>query len=982
MIDYQAVVDEIRYAIQSEDCELTDSLRLANEHYAEACKDINKRLRRVDELLNAGLRSEAIQFGEGPPNVCDVVAILSFPEAMEWSEIVMMYDMPPAERLNLEVVERLTEAQLIEQPLLKLLAKHRRLALARAPLKARLAVVRELYNEDPETYTWEEDVREYEKARLTEISGVARQAFQQKNRDTLEQILDELKANSWLENPPSRLIASVRKNLAEMSRKHARQEIEQVSVDLDSAFSELDLERAKVLRNRWMQLKKDADLAANDVLVQQLSPALGWIEDEEKREADEQRYAQSVSRLEQLLNENGSMEELESVEHEIQRLERSIPDLLATRLENRFSTLILAETRTHRLKLGAAIGTLLLLVGLVSVLAVRELRSNEIAALSAHIEELLNERQYAQAESALKSRSDVMRWESLLALQTRLSQELHQEQERVKRLEHLFDEIEKAESYHVAVENLEKAHKHVLTTDDEIKFDRLKGEWESRHHEAMMAQQRVVQAGIHEITTSLIEADQDVTNNAENPEFAKRLESLSKRLQLLQTQAVDLEPAIGNQIRLLQLRHKKLIEIREKRIDVITKQRAVTEHSLITNLSSDLNLDVKAFQDALIRFSKVLEDGPNTEALSDTTQSAPLWTAGLEWSKLTRSWNRIWPTASPQVQSRIKTCEEFLTRHPGSPDSKLIQGYVDQLKSIQSREATIGDPDPKLKEKLQLIFKTPIIADSWLLETKDGKRYYLPEKQKFSDKLFKFTHFVGYGTDELRECGDVRPDNLRTFETVRSPCSELANWASRELNHVDVTTWNQFCKELASRIIENDEMNPFLKFDLLRRVLESSGEGDSFLKVALNTHLKLLQDSRISPLARWMNPDDIEGKRATIASLGLLEQFKRLQPLDEIWMAAIDSQTTMTNRLKSEPVMVGWINKSGTDWTCETNWVEKGDWLLLVVFANQEQTTSEWREIGQAVDGKLSLKSTASSFISPGRPVFAMQRAPSSVVQE
>ena len=54
MTDYQQIVDEIRFAIQSEDCELTETLRQAAQDYALACREVNQRLRdgaTPDELI-------------------------------------------------------------------------------------------------------------------------------------------------------------------------------------------------------------------------------------------------------------------------------------------------------------------------------------------------------------------------------------------------------------------------------------------------------------------------------------------------------------------------------------------------------------------------------------------------------------------------------------------------------------------------------------------------------------------------------------------------------------------------------------------------------------------------------------------------------------------------------------------------------------------------------------------------------------------
>jgi len=62
--EYQRVIDEIRFQLQSSDCELTDDLRQLASSYSAACRSVNQRLRRCGEFLRLGLRSEAIQFAE------------------------------------------------------------------------------------------------------------------------------------------------------------------------------------------------------------------------------------------------------------------------------------------------------------------------------------------------------------------------------------------------------------------------------------------------------------------------------------------------------------------------------------------------------------------------------------------------------------------------------------------------------------------------------------------------------------------------------------------------------------------------------------------------------------------------------------------------------------------------------------------------------------------------------------------------------
>ena len=972
MIDYQSVVDEIRYAIQSEDCELTDDLRSANAQYVEACREINKRLRRVEELLNSGLRSEAIQFGEGPPNVIEVVSILSFPEAEEWAGIVLLYDLPLAEKVKQSIVEQLSEAQLIEQPLQNLLAKHRRLSLARAPLQMRLDILRQLRQEDPETYTWEEDVRNFEHARFKEMATVAKDAHQAGEKGKLKQLFDELNSGKWLESAPTKLISSLRKSLASHSRKAARVEIDELAEQLEQAFSELDIERAKTLRNRWMQVTREAALPQDDPISINVAPVLGWISDEEEREANEKAYELAISRLEILLNNGGSIEELESLEHEILSLEKAIPDLLANRLENRLETLRMAEVRSHRLKLGGVVAVLVLLTSTVAILGYRQVRSNAVTTLANHVEQLLDEGQYKKAEAALNTRSDVLQWQALMTLQARLNKEVESDSNRMKRLERQFQLIEKADSYAAAKQLIEQAGPLVKTTDDELEIQRISSEWDERNRQEMIAKLSVVQDGISQVTSQLIAAESELNNSPQSKALGELFTKIGATLPSLLAQAQGLNPAVSGQIESLSSRHKNLMGTREKLLNRYTKQANVTTAALIADKPFDVKIDVEAYEQALKEYAGLIEDKDTSEMLSAVTSEINLWKAGLEWSKVSHSWTKRWPTTANGITSRIQSCETYLEEYSAAPDNELVKKYITQLKSIERRVPITGDTSQKLKDKLTKILATPLIADSWILQTKQGKRYYLPEEKKINSDLFRFKHFVGYGADELRECGDVKSTELTSFSAVRSPCSKIADWAQKELNQIDVLNWNLFCKEIADSILNNEQMNAFLKLDLLRRVLEMAGEGDLFLSEALKSHVDILQGAQISPVARWMNPDDLEGKAATAEAAQVLEKLSRLKSLEEVWKDAADDQSAMDRQLDSETIMIGWIRVIVPQVSLETDWQPKENWDLYVAFTDSQKSSSQWRNIGKVSDGKIELKSSAKSFVTPGRPVFAM----------
>ena len=100
MPDLQRTVDEVRFRIQSGDCELNDELKRLAGDYAVLCHEANLRLRRCGEFLRQGQRSGAIHLAEAAPNLLEAFATLDFPERTEWDEFVRLnpeYQMPESQ---------------------------------------------------------------------------------------------------------------------------------------------------------------------------------------------------------------------------------------------------------------------------------------------------------------------------------------------------------------------------------------------------------------------------------------------------------------------------------------------------------------------------------------------------------------------------------------------------------------------------------------------------------------------------------------------------------------------------------------------------------------------------------------------------------------------------------------------------------------------------------------------------------------------
>ena len=222
MTEIQRVVDELRFLLLREVVEQTDELANLVREYSAHCHTANVRLRRGNECLKQGLRSEALHLAEAAPNLLDVVAILDFAERDQLLEVVSMYFFTPPEPLLLDVASALNEAYAQHEPLQKLLDSHRLLALGRSPLSQRLPILRSLAQLDAASPHWEADVRDMERARLSEMEAESRTAAARGDVATLTLLLSETQNEDWYETIPASLLKNIKSRASQTVRGNAR----------------------------------------------------------------------------------------------------------------------------------------------------------------------------------------------------------------------------------------------------------------------------------------------------------------------------------------------------------------------------------------------------------------------------------------------------------------------------------------------------------------------------------------------------------------------------------------------------------------------------------------------------------------------------------------------------------------------------------------------------------------------------------------
>jgi hypothetical protein len=372
MVDTQQLVTDIRSILQSNDQTFTDRLRDLATSYGAACDEANRRLRRCEDFLQKGLRSEAIHFAQTEPVLLDIVAALDFPERPRWEELSLFYQMPPAPKLLLETAAAVNQAFAQEKVLEPMLRQHRQLALARAPLSTRLATLRRIASADAGNPVWGEDITALETVRLRQIQGELERALAEDRPDTLFSLWDELHGESWSAPPPTDLLDRLHHEVQARHHLRQRQGAEKLARELARTFQTRDESQARLLRESWTRAVHEVPITAQDPLWSHVAPALRWLAHLDRERARQGAYDEALRALEQGLNAGAGAEELQELYYAVLKFKRGIPAILKQRYEESLDRLHSTSVMRERIFIATTILIgVMLLVGLLVFLVWR-----------------------------------------------------------------------------------------------------------------------------------------------------------------------------------------------------------------------------------------------------------------------------------------------------------------------------------------------------------------------------------------------------------------------------------------------------------------------------------------------------------------------------------------------------------------------------------------------------------------------------------
>ncbi len=964
MSDLRRIVDEIRFYLDSNEAEMTESVREAASDYAEACHQANQRLRRCGEFLNRNLRSEAIQLSEAEPDLLEAVSTLDFAGRENWDSVVSLYNLPAVEPLLMEVAEALNEAYALQEPVKKLLDKHRFLALSRAPLKQRLAVLWKLVEQDPTIGSWETDASEMERARLREIEAETRDAVKHVDASGMSAIAEELEHGKWIEAISQQFKTAIAQSAREITRRDARTHVEIVAAALQTALAESALERARQLKTQWDDLQEAADLDGFDPVSLRAQPTLRWVAEEDAKESTRQKLEKAVASFRQLLgDERTPRDALERSRAALLRIDPAIPPPLEDRFRERVQRIERQEKFRRVSITGASVASVLVLAGLSGLLVRRSLQNAEASRLADALSQSVAEGKLVQARGFANEHVDLAgeaHWETAVK---NLTDAEDQEKLRAADFSGQLASAAKAGDYAEARAKLDKAVRLARTEDEKSQAERLSGQVEEQHRKDVTTKTSELQQRFDAITADLHRAQTMHNVSAPAADIAALLSQIGERLTALRQAASGSEGDHGSRIGVLETELKSIKDLVHADSQKVAALDAIKHASLIHAAEADSGKQVSDYIAALAAFTQAFPDDPRTPDFQEVRNEAALYAGICAWQNMAAQWKTLNPGDLNDARKRAGECAEFLKQHAQSPAAPLVQQYAAFAEAVQRRESD------GLVTKLHDLFAGPLMHDVHVLRDNESNAYYLKNAVDLSGKRFANVKYLsGFGGEEKNKT--LPTEFLKKAVSEPAPQSPLSDKALVELAQLSVENWEPSIGHLAHFVLDAPpSLDPFLRYALLRYVLEYGAAGSDLLNPGLQQPLGVLHNG-LDLSTPWMLPDSAAAKKARPEA----EQVVfRIIDLDKAWTQADRRREQLSQAFFCPCLFIGRLSRNAEgQWGCVTRWTADGNYDLVVAVPGANGEPSRWEPIGTVKDGKVTIaRQERATVLREGRLILA-----------
>lgn len=852
MSDVQRIVENIQAFINGNDLSMNDDLAGWATGYADACRHLNSRLRECRDLLQKGLRSEALHLAEQHPPVLDVFSTLDFPEREQWRDLCVQYALKEAPALGVAAAQAIGDAYADDADLKALLHTHRTLNVAAAPLPRRIHVLRRIAQNDPTTAYWEDDLRKLERLRLNELPHAINAAAAAEDVVALEGVAGEVQSAEWRTPVPARLKESVAAAMEKMHAKQANLEYAATADDLDAAYSAMDVAECRTLVNRWDELVNAYGTQPGDELTERVTTAREWLEEQEAAADLSRRFEEKCASLQSGIDRDAPTPDLERLYRQITALPLPIPPRLERAYHLRLRDRAQASKRRFVVILSSVAAVVVLALSVGGYLLYRSLHQKAmgqwVTALAAATGELRTQGEREKAEAILKDvESQGARYLGEPDLAEKLSDlkaALQQDAIRVSEFKQQHDKVRSligsgtADACKAAMDALLPLAKRAaeLAAVKQLEYD-IKNYLKMNQDQRDSAF-REAQAALSRSIETQLTPDLALEKKEEFISILAQLKAKYTELKSTPQITDEIKTSLCNSVEALLKQREELIRSGD------------TERTLIQTVMANADHQTSR-EDALKSYVQRFPEGAKSADFGSVLKRLDAEKAIDAFERLCRTWRTPLPPDEPTARLYLTQLQKLTADSPLL--TKPLSEYTGWLNHGLSM---LGDEGP-YQRILKPVSESELLTTVWCVTLSNNKTYFTRED-------------IGYKKDTISSSIQVfLSDNLSVTSTIdvekgvapgkaqRSPGMVFARELQRRLEKTNYATWATTSVDVLEDLQKNKSLHPVLRARLIHRVIKVNEEvlakcgGEK-----LSEHAVALGELNLNDL-NWMNPDSL-----------------------------------------------------------------------------------------------------------------------------
>ena len=970
------------------------------EEYAELCSAANKSLGEVRLLLAQGLRVEAVtRARDQDPDLLDLVMVLDFLYVRPWNELCRQKMVPLSPILALETAAALNEAYTAQQPLEGLLTQHRLLALAKASLRDRLLVLRQISDKDPNNDAWTRDIAALEKSRVRELDSDVEAAGAKNDLTEIANLHREINNTQWQISVPEHVQAKVSTLHRALRRLSLLAGFEVLVNNLDIAHQGNDLDAMRQLLTLAEETAVQIEPPVDAELYSQLEGPRQVLAAAASEAEAQAQFEIAVSQLRHCLATDISGENLVSYRTVIESRKSAVeqfgfvfPETLYQLTARKLKQIDNQQRRTFVLKLFAASFTVIVLGAAVTAIIVflnaSSAREAEVAKYTTYFKQGNYEQIIESFAKLRREGSDYANDQDILKIQDEAQARFVAAKANKARLQGLFEKLEKNGFENFSIKDYEELKELAELLQDHEMLERLR----KFHFEL-------------ELFRSRLEQEQQNAYADRYRVVALAVEALATKGALLTSE--DLDKAKGDLELLLNdypgLANRPLIESLLRHIAEMRTQ--MKNMATFTNLKNELTVScgvAAQYANALRNLYKFLQEHPLDATMKNDIEFVLLesnyWAGVVAWGQfysvqfqpelIIKSPLKL---AAEQAKASI---EQGTLLAQMFPELEVKSEYLerrDMLLSITLRpQADIVGLRADLRKHIGST-QAVLIANKDTQKVTYNLQDLLPWETFSAKKVVDKIVFKGFANveNETTEYGVRERDVIyygpaphttiqqEIFSVLDDLNSAGKSWEEVFLDALDVlfddaiiTFPNQFRAKIGNK--QTVPLSAIQRLLISRLLLGFATEHSVALSESLTSALRELEtadvDLRVDFVAPTTDQSRLQNRNAeeTLKALkGKLEQSRPevLRQLDNF------SKTP-----KSAVVWVGWIDVRDGGYTVRFSDGKPKSGAMFTVISNGTDTSEATIiELGKANGGVLQIpKNTVGSNFKHrfGRPVF------------